>query len=741
MSQPPTYPFQNPDLPLVERVDDLLSRLSVEEKAQQMLHTSPAIERLGIPAYNWWNEALHGVARAGVATVFPQAVGLAAMWSTDRMHEIACVIADEARAKHHEFLRRGDRGMYKGLTFWSPNINILRDPRWGRGHETYGECPFLTGRLGVAFCNGLQREQDGYLAVIATPKHFAVHSGPEDLRHSFDARVSVKDLRETYLPAFADCVREAKAGSVMAAYNRTNGEPCCASPTLLEEILRQEWGFDGYVVSDCWAVVDFHQHHGVTETPAESAAAAVRAGCDLNCGCTYEHLPLAVEQGLLTEADLDVALRRLFSARMRLGMFDPPERVPFAAIPYDVNASEKHRQLALEAARESIVLLKNDGVLPLDKHLDRIAVIGPNAANDHVLVANYYGVPTHVVTPLEGIRAKVSAETKVLYTDGCALVGDAEDGVHRAGNLSEALSVASRADAVVLVLGLSAEIEGEEGDAGNVDAGGDKGDLSLTGLQQKMLEQVVALGKPTVLVLIAGSAVDLSWAQEHVGAIALAWYPGETGGTAIADVLFGDYNPGGRLPLTFPRSIDDVPPFTDYAMKGRTYRYAEREPLYPFGFGLSYCRFDYSELELSTTVVDGDTVGPLPTVPGPLPTVPDEAVMTVSVTVKNAGAVVADEVVQLYVKDVEASCAAPLHSLRGFQRLRLAAGEARRVVFELSLRDLSMIDEAGKRVVEPGLFRISVGGSQPDARSEQLLGTAPLTAELRVAGRRRELAY
>jgi beta-glucosidase len=720
----PSYPFQNPDLSLEERIRDLLSRLTLEEKAGQMLHEAPAIPRLGIPAYNWWNECLHGVARAGIATVFPQAIGLAAMWNAPRLHQLASAIADEARAKHHEFARQNDHGYYKGLTFWTPNINIFRDPRWGRGHETYGECPYLTGRLGVAFCKGLQGDDPKYLKLVATPKHFAVHSGPESLRHSFDAVASPKDLRETYLPAFHECVTEARAHSVMAAYNRTNGEPCCASPTLLQRILRDEWHFDGYVVSDCWAIRDFHEHHKVTRSWEESAAAAVKAGCDLNCGCAYEHVPSAVAQGLLSEADLDVCVARLMRARFLLGMFDPAERVPFASIPYEVNDCDAHRALSLESARESIVLLKNaNGILPLSKHLGSIAVIGPNAHDHHVLVGNYFGVPSRSVTPLEGIREKVSPETKVWYTDGCKHRGEKTDGLGRAGNLSEALSMARRSEVVVLCLGLTAEIEGEQGDAGNSEAAGDKVDLRLTGLQQRLLEAITALGQPTVLVLISGSALGVGWAHDHVSAIVQAWYPGQDGGTAIADVLFGDYNPAGRLPITFPRSIDDVPEFTNYAMRGRTYRYLEREPLYPFGYGLSYTTFEYSDLTLSAPRAKvGESV-------------------TVGATVRNAGARAGDEVVELYVKDLEACCAVPHHSLRGFQRLTLGPGESRRVEFSLSPRDLSLIDERGARVLEPGRFRVSIGGSQPDPRSVALIGRAPLTIELELTGERVELGY
>jgi beta-glucosidase len=717
------FPFQNPALSIEARVDDLIARLDILEKASQMLHETAAIPRLGIPAYNWWNEGLHGVARAGIATVFPQAIGLAAMFDAELHHEIAVAISDEFRAKHHEYLRQGDHGMYKGLTVWSPNINIFRDPRWGRGHETYGECPYLTARLGVAFCTGLQGDDPNYFKTIATPKHYAVHSGPEGLRHSFDARVSQKDLFETYLPAFHACITEAKAHSIMGAYNRTNGEPCCGSPTLLGHILREQWGFKGYVVSDCWAIKDFHESHKVTNSWEHSAALAIRNGCDLNCGCTFEHVPQAVEQGLLSVSDVDAALRRLFAARMRLGLFDPPEMVPFASIPYEVNDSEAHRALARRAAEASVVLLKNDGTLPLSPSIRSIAVIGPNAHDPSVPLGNYNGVPSRLVTPLDGIRAAVTKETKVWYTDGCKHQGMHTDGLSRAGNFSEARSMAQRADAVVLCLGLSAEIEGEQGDASNSEAAGDKIDLHLTGLQSKLLEEIVALGKPTVVVLLAGSAIDLNWANENANAIIDAWYPGEAGGTAIADVLFGNVSPAGRLPITFPRSIADVPPITDYSMKGRTYRYLEHEPLYPFGYGLSYTRFEYSDLKLSASRI---TAG---------------EPLTVTVAVRNAGSRASDEVVQLYVTDVQASCRVPNRELRGFKRVHLKPDEARSVDFTLTSKDLSLINDAGERVLEPGVFRISVGGSQPDARSVALMGQSPLASEVEVIGNALKLAY
>jgi beta-glucosidase len=717
-------PFYDTELSFEERARDLVSRLTVAEKAAQMLHEAPAIPRFGVPAYNWWNECLHGVARAGVATVFPQAIGLAAMWNAPRLSQIAHAISDEARAKHHEFERHDDRGFYKGLTFWTPNINIFRDPRWGRGHETYGECPHLTATLGVAFCAALQGDDPKYLKLVATPKHFAVHSGPEGLRHSFNALASPKDLRETYLPAFRACIVDAKAYSIMSAYNRTNGEPCSSSKALLVDILREEWKFEGYVVSDCWAIRDIHEHHKVTRTPQESAALAVKAGCDLNCGCTYEHIPAAYQEGLLSDADLDVCLVRLFVARLKLGMFDPPDRVPFTAIPYEVNDSPAHAELARIAARESMVLLKNQGsLLPLPKDLGSIAVIGPNANDPQILVGNYFGIPSNPVTPLQGIRAAVSPDTKVWYTQGCKLTGDKRQGVHASGILSEAISMAERADVTVLCLGLSAEIEGEQGDVSNSEAAGDKSTLELPGLQQALLEEVVALGKPTVLVLLAGSALSINWADEHVRAIVQAWYPGQATGQALADILFGDHSPAGRLPITFPRSLADVPEFTDYRMKGRTYRYAEKEPLYPFGYGLSYTRFEYDGIASDKQkVARGQDV-------------------TVTATVQNVGERAGDEVVQLYVKALDAPFVVPLHELRGFTRLPLEPGESQRISFTLTTRDLSLIDEAGKRVFLPGRYRVFVGGSQPDERSGDLIGEDPLSLDLELTGSRAELPY
>ena len=689
-----TPAYLDPALPIEKRVDDLVSRMTVEEKISQMIHSAPAIDRLGIAEYDWWNECLHGVGRAGIATVFPQAIGVAAMWDRDLMYRVAVAISDEARAKHHEAVRRGVRDRYTGLTFWSPNINIFRDPRWGRGQETYGEDPYLTARLGVAFVKGLQGDHPRYLKLVATPKHYAVHSGPEHERHHFDARASERDLRETYLPAFEATVQEGKAVSVMGAYNRTNGEPCCASPTLLEKILRQEWGFDGYVVSDCGAIDDIYKHHQVAATAAEAAAMAVKAGCDLNCGATYLALREAVAQGLISEATIDKSVKRLFTARFRLGMFDPPEMVPYAQTAYEVNDCQAHRELALQAARESIVLLKNEnGILPLRKERKSIAVIGPNADVVTVLLGNYNGTPSKAVTPLEGIRAKVSPQTQVFYARGCDIAGASREG------FAEAVELARKSEVVIAVVGLDQRVEGEEGQREGVEGGGrssgDRASLDLPGMQEDLLKALHATGKPLIVVLLNGSAVAVNWADEHAAAILEAWYPGEEGGTALADVLFGDYNPAGRLPVTFPKSVEQLPPFTDYNMAGRTYRYSKEEPLYSFGYGLSYTQFKYSNLRIAPkSAKAGEEV-------------------KVGVTVQNIGDRAGDEVVQLYVSDVAATVPVPIRQLQGFARIHLEVGEKKRVAFTLVPAQMSLIDASGKRVIERGEFEVAVGGHQP----------------------------
>jgi beta-glucosidase len=856
-TSPAGQPWLDASLPFEARARELVSRMTPEEKVSQLMNQAAAIPRLGVPQYEWWNEALHGVARAGVATVFPQAIGLAATFDAPLIREMATVISDEARAKHHQFVRQGRRNRYQGLTFWSPNINIFRDPRWGRGQETYGEDPFLTGRLGVEFVKGLQGEDPRYYKVIATAKHYAVHSGPEPERHTFDARPSERDLHETYLPAFRALVRDGKAASVMSAYNRVNGESATASQRLLIDILRKEWGFDGYVVSDCGAVDDIFMRHKIVATAPEASALALTRGCDLECGSAYESLGKALEAGLVREKDLDLAVERLMLARMRLGMFDPPERVSYARIPYSVNDAPAHDRLARRVAQESVVLLKNDGVLPLGKDVKRIAVVGPTADDLMSLLGNYNGTPSHPVTILAGIRNAAPPGTEVVYARGVDLVegrqdpraaeaippsflrpaaGSTERGLRaeyfRGRDLAgearlervdpkvdfrwdrgaptdepiargeldairavendsfsvrwtgvlvppetgdyelvvtandgarllvdgrkvvdewtetsvaralsarvrlergrehaltleyfehqrdaevrlgwrppsegtpfdAAVAAARAADVVVFVGGLTAEVEGEEMRVSYPGfRGGDRTDIELPAVQLRMLEAAQATGKPVVLVLTTGSALAVRWAQEKLPAIVVAWYPGQQGGNAVADVLFGNVSPAGRLPVTFYRSVDQIPPFDDYAMEGRTYRYLRGEPLYPFGHGLSYTRFTYSDLKLSRASV-----------------VRDDA-LEVSLDVRNAGDRDGDEVVQLYVRGVGAKAPAPNRELRGFERVHLRAGETRRVRFTLvPSRDLARYDEAKKAMtVAPGPFEVEVGASSGDLR-------------------------
>lgn len=870
-------PYQDPSVPVEQRAADLVSRLTLEEKVAQLAHAAPAIDRLGVPAYNWWNEALHGVARAGRATVFPQAIGLAAAWNTALVRQVATAISDEARAKHHAFARRGQRGLYQGLTFWSPNINIFRDPRWGRGMETYGEDPFLAGRLAVEFVRGMQGDDPTYLKTVATPKHFAVHSGPEPDRHTFDALVDERDLRETYLPQFEMAVREGGAWSVMCAYNRVRGEPACASPFLLDAVLRKAWGFAGYVVSDCDAIEDIHATHKVAKTKAEAAAVALRAGCDLNCGDTYAALGEAVRLGLVSEADIDAAVRRLFAVRFRLGLFDPPERVPYAQIPPAVVDSPAHRALALQAARESIVLLKNEGrLLPLARNLNTIAVIGPNAHDEAVLLGNYHGTPAEAVTPLEGIREKVGPSTRVLYAQGAdwaeglpafevvpatalratrdgrtvpGLLGEYFDlrsraageadtswrsatlafpeltgqplftrldapldvhwldavpdprltddryavrwtgelvppvtGTYQLGGFGltgwrlflddrllvefrsrhepstkarsialeagrsyrlrveyfdrgtdagfrllwvrpdrrleeDAIAAARQADAIVAVLGLSPRLEGEEMEVPVAGfKGGDRVDIGLPAPQERLLRRLADVGKPLVLVLLNGGALAVPWAAAHVPAIVEAWYGGQAAGAALADALFGDYNPAGRLPVTVYASLDQLPPLADYRMAGRTYRYFAGDPLFPFGFGLSYTRFVYRNLSAPAQVAGGEPV-------------------SISVEVENAGTRAGDEVVQLYVTDVAASVPVPIRSLQGFRRVTLQPGERRRVAFTLTPRQLSLLDADFRRIVEPGVFEVAVGGGQPGPPGRAHAPTTQvLTARVEVTG-------
>ena len=845
----PRPPYLDPGLPVDQRADDLVSRMTLEEKASQMQDVARAIPRLEIPAYNWWNEGLHGVARAGRATVFPQAIGLAATWDTALVHRIADVVSTEARAKYNDAIQHGNTGRYFGLTFWSPNINIFRDPRWGRGQETYGEDPFLTSRIAVAFVTGLQGDDPKYLKTVSTPKHFAVHSGPETLRHRFDVPVSAYDFADTYAPAFRATVVEGHADSVMCAYNAVHGDPACANHHLLDT-LRNKWGFPGYVVSDCGAISDIHQGHGYVLGLEQADALAVKAGTDLSCGREYEALPFAVANRLLSSADVDRAVKRLFEARFRLGMFDPPELVPWSKLTLADNDTPAHRQLALEAARKSIVLLKNErNILPLKSPVKSIAVVGPDADSLPVLLGNYNGTPSAFTTVLDGIRKRfhnarittaigapltetsavllahpflctgeVSDPTKratrslpgdtacteteglpglrAEYFSNTNLSGDPAlervdpfinfewnnispgpgvpaqnysvrwsgvlvppvDGDYRLGvdtdggsrlfldsrkivddwnphgartmttlvhlaaghpysirmeyfhrswestarllwlppNLTaEAVDAARKADLVVAVVGLTAQLEGEESE--NSDPGffgGDRLDLDLPRPQQELLEALSVTKKPLIVVLTSGSALALNWAQDHAAAILEAWYPGEEGGRAVADVLSGDYNPAGRLPVTFYKSVAQLPPFTSYGMNGRTYRYFTEQPLYPFGYGLSFSSFNYSDAKITPTEVSPGTV------------------VTVSALVTNSSSVAGDEVVELYLSHPGVD-GAPIRALAGFERIHLAASASQTVTFTLHDRDLSLVDDHGVRRIVPGPVEVWVGGGQP----------------------------
>lgn len=571
-----------------ERAKELVGKMTLAEKISQMCYDAPAIERLGVPAYNWWNECLHGVARSGVATVFPQAIAIAASFNTELMHEVATAISDEARAKYNEYRKFGSTLIYQGLTFWSPNINIFRDPRWGRGHETYGEDPYLTGEMGVAFIKGLQGDGK-YRKVDATIKHYAVHSGPESKRHSFDARVNDKDLYETYLWAFKYCIDNAKPSAVMGAYNRINGEPACASKTYLKKVLFEEFGFDGYVVSDCGAICDINNHHKVTANYAESAALAVNNGCHLNCGDAYKWLKTAVASGLVSEETITEAVERLFEARFRLGMFD--DDCEYDNIPYEVIECEKHRELNRKMAAESIVLLKNDGILPLDPG-KIIAVIGPNADDISVLLGNYNGTPSRYSTLLQGIRD--AASSRVIYARGCKMFDDTINSWEE-NPTREAIIAAQKSDVVILCMGLNPSMEGEEGDAYNGALGGDKADLELPPSQKRLYEEIKKVGKPIIFVNVSGSCINLSDQDRNCNAVIQCFYPGAEGGNALADVIFGKANPSGRLPVTFYKSVDDLPPFEDYSMENRTYRFFKGDVVYPFGYGLSYSTFEYRD--------------------------------------------------------------------------------------------------------------------------------------------------
>ncbi len=683
------YPFQNPNLDTEVRIQDLIGRLTLEEKASLMVHNTQGVERLGIPAYDWWNECLHGVARAGRATIFPQAIGMAATFDAQLINQAATVISDEARAKFNEGVRIGNRGRYTGLTFWTPNINIFRDPRWGRGHETYGEDPFLTATIGTSFMKGIQGDNPKYLKAAACAKHFAVHSGPEAVRHRFNAVVDENDLRNTYLPAFKTLTDNGVAG-VMCAYNRTNDEACCGGNVLLSTILRQEWGFGGYIVSDCGALYDIWKFHKLTTNPAEAAALAIKNSVNINCGDTYKAIPKAVEKGLISEKEVDSALVDALRILFRLGWFDPAEKLPWAQLSAKDVASPEHLATSREVAQKSIVLLKNNGILPLEKDIKSVFVTGPNATSFEALWANYFGYSGQLITPLEGIVEKVSAASIVEYSDGCAL---AEDFNFRG------LWKGKETEVTIAFLGLNSLLEGEAGDAALSKFGGDRNDLELPANQIEFIKKLKEAGKPVVAVIMGGSALSLASIEPYVDAILMAWYPGEQGGNAIADVLFGNVNPAGRLPLTFYKSINDLPPFEDYNMKGHTYRYFGGEVEYPFGFGLSYTSFSYGPATLAKQKIKADEN------------------LNLELTITNTGAMDGEEVVQLYYKKEGKDENRPIKSLVGFQRVAIPKGEKAPVCFAIPTKSMQWYNTKTKQYeVVKGKYQLMIGSSSNDIK-------------------------
>jgi beta-glucosidase len=694
-------PYQDISLPTETRVKDLISRLTLEEKVGQMKYNSPAVSRLGIPEYNWWNEALHGVGRSGPATVFPQAIGMAATFDDQLIFKVADVVSTEARAMNNVALAKGYHMKYGGLTFWTPNINIFRDPRWGRGQETYGEDPFLTASMGVAFVKGLQGTNPKYMKVAACAKHFAVHSGPERLRHEFNAKASMHDLYDTYLPAFKALV-DNKVEAVMCAYNRTNDEPCCANTYLLQEVLRKKWNFKGHILSDCWALVDFYAGHKVVKDATEAAALAVKKGVDLNCGSVYgDGLLDAVKKGMVSEKELDAALVYLFNTRFKLGMFDPATGNPYTKIGENEINSTAHRTLARTVAQKSIVMLKNNGVLPLRNDLRKYFITGPNAVSVDALLGNYNGLNSNLVTVVEGIAAQVKNGSQLQYRPGTLL---ARENVNPIDWTTEE---AKNSDVAIAVLGIHGFIEGEEGESIESPNFGDRLDYNLPKNQVDFLRKMRKdNNKPIITIITGGSPMNLAEVQELSDAVLLVWYPGEEGGNAVADVIFGKVNPSGRLPITFPRSLDQLPAYEDYSMKGRTYRYMNAEPLYPFGFGLSYTSFQYTKPVLSNAAVTGSQSS------------------TVSVTVTNSGKKAGEEVVQLYLTHTDGPADKPLYALKGFKRVQLNPGASTEVKFTLTPDMLKLVNDAGESVIVPGKIKISIGGSLPGKRSEEL-GASP----------------
>lgn len=715
-------PLFNTELPVEERAKETTKQMTLEEKVSQLVYKSAAIERLGIPAYHWWNECLHGVARCGTATVFPQAIGLAAMFDADFLKRVAEAISDEIRGKYNAYQSIGDNSIYKGITEYAPNINIFRDPRWGRGQETYGEDPFLTAELGIAFIRGIQGEDEKYRKADANVKHYVVHSGPDELRHEIDVTIDEKQFRETYLYAFARCIREADVACVMGAYNRVNGAPCSGSSYLLKDILREELGFKGYVVSDSFAIDDFHLHHKITSSPVESAAMAFNNGCDQNGGTTFLHLSEAVRQGLVKEEDIDVSVQRLLEERIRLGMFDPAEDVPFYKISDDIVDCAEFRGLAREAAGKSAVLLKNkEDILPLENKYKTIAVIGPNADSKDVLLGNYSGTPSEYTTLLRGMQEEAKKRgIEVIYAEGCDLYKKEYKSLCETDLIPEAVIAARKSDIAVLCLGLSPVLEGEEGEEGAVQC--DRDDLGLPGRQAELVRAVAREGKPVILILCNGSPLSIPKEEPLADAILEVWYPGEEGGSAVADILFGNYNPSGRLPVTVVKGTEDLPPFDSYDMQGRTYRFLEKEPMYPFGYGLSYTRFEYRPVDLPETIPAGKDI-------------------QFDVSVKNTGKCSGETVLQVYIRDEEASVKVPKHQLVFFKRVMAETGEEKKVTVCIRARDLAVVRQNGTCVLEPGRFKIYIGGSQPDEVSIRLTDDEIWEGVIEMTGVETEIAY
>ncbi|MDR2859914.1 MAG: glycoside hydrolase family 3 C-terminal domain-containing protein [Mediterranea sp.] len=705
------YPFRNTKLPTEQRIQDLISRLTLEEKVSQMINSTSGVERLDIPPYDWWNECLHGVGRAEEykVTVFPQAIGMAATWDDAGLRQIGATIAEEGRAIYNDAQSKKNYARYHALTYWTPNINIFRDPRWGRGQETYGEDPYLTGTLGKAFVHGLQGDDAKYLKASACAKHYAVHSGPEKLRHVFNAEVSARDLWDTYLPAFRDLVVDAKVSGVMCAYNAFYEQPCCGSNTLMQYILRDKWDFTGYVTSDCGAIDDFFHTHKTYSNAASAAADALFHGTDVDCGrAAYSALVDAVKKGIIAEEQINVSLARLFNIRFRLGLFDPAEEVSFSKIPLSVLECDAHKALSHKIAQESVVLLKNkSNFLPLSKKLKKIAVIGPNADNEHSVLGNYNGFPTEIVTPLEAIKSRVSPSTKVIYEKAVDYVAEPNE-----AEVAALINRLKGVDVVVMVGGITPALEGEEMPV-TVEgfSGGDKTSINLPRVQTHLMQALTKAGIPTVFVMMTGSAIAIPWEEANLPAILNAWYGGQDAGTAIADVLFGDYNPSGKLPVTFYANDNDLPPFESYSMEGRTYRYFKGTALYPFGYGLSYTRFKYSPLKIQKNGKTGETI-------------------VVEAEVKNVGKIAGDEVVQLYVSHPNTEVLSAIYALKSFKRITLKAGETQKISFTLTPKELGIVNEVGELTVYPGDVKIYVGGTSPAASVATALPVVEATVNI-----------